>query len=127
MTPVLDGDIVNGLSRMTIASLQDLGYNVSYRTAQPWTNADLGESCVCRRGRRRATAAAATTKRQLPSATAYQAAVDYGQSVLRSNALSMSEDSSSRIANDDLVYVGDQVISVLFEENGALHSIVVTN
>jgi Leishmanolysin len=129
MTPILDDDIVNGLSRMTIASLEDLGYDVSYRTAQPWTNADLAASCVCRRGRRRATTFAAdtTTKRRLPSAAAYQAAVDYGQSILRSNALAMSEDSSSRIADDDLVYVGDQVISILFEENGALHSIVVTN
>jgi Leishmanolysin len=124
MTPSYNEGIVNGLSRMTIASLQDLGYNVSYRTAQPWTNADLGDSCVCRRGRRRSTAA---TKRRLPSAAAQQAAVDYGQSNLRSNALSMSEDSTSRGGNDDLVYVGDKVISILFEEHGALHSVVVTN
>jgi Leishmanolysin len=131
MTPNYDIGLVIGLSQMTIASLQDLGYNVSYKTARPWVNADLGASCTCRRSGRGGHSRRlgdAASKQPLPSASAYQTAVDYGKRILRANAQSkMPERYSSGMDDDDLVYVGDQVVSVVIEENGVVHSIMVTN
>jgi hypothetical protein len=54
MSPVLDGTS-NPLSRVTIASLADLGYNVDYSTAESFTRDDIDPSCLCNRRERRQT------------------------------------------------------------------------
>ena len=47
MTPLISGN--NQLSRITIGSLEDLGYTVDYTKADPYTTADLGTApgCIC--------------------------------------------------------------------------------
>lgn len=41
----------NPLSRITIASLADIGYDVDYRNADTYTSSELNPNCVCRRRR----------------------------------------------------------------------------
>jgi Leishmanolysin len=47
MTGVLNRDNGIPLSRITIAALYDLGYAVSYRTAEAFTKSDLSSTCQC--------------------------------------------------------------------------------
>jgi hypothetical protein len=41
----------NPLSRITVASLEDIGYDVDYSSADSYTESDLNPNCVCRRRR----------------------------------------------------------------------------
>jgi len=39
--------VINPLSTMTIGSLEDLGYEVDYDAADPYTASDINPSCLC--------------------------------------------------------------------------------
>jgi hypothetical protein len=124
------------LSRITIGSLADLGYQVDYSKADSYTKANLGPGCTCRRRRTERSLAEmdhgdtvqlglhsrpGVQQRRL-SDNLRQSAIEYGQTVLASRALGVNR----KLANaDDAVYVGDQIVSVLVRDGDNIHGVIV--
>ena len=115
----------NPLSRITIGTLEDLGYTVDYTVADSFGRADLGPGCACTRRRSLVDAYLGVTRqlglgspankpRRLSDAS-YQIAVDYGRAILAERA-QPSFFQGLPIVNDDVVYVGDQIISVIVQD-----------
>lgn len=148
LTLSMDGNrkiraLQNPLSRITIASLQDLGYEVDYSTAESFGRANLGSgSCVCNRRtlldmehgetRQLGLGHPSTQPRRLGQATR-QVALDYGRGILAERAAASSSSSSvsssnGKPVNNSLVldeYVGDQVVSVIVQDVGGYFIVVV--
>jgi Leishmanolysin len=130
------------LSRITIGSLQDLGYQVNYSKADSYTFSDLARECTCRppRPRQRTLADMAhgetmqlglgnsrqhtrVVRRRRLSDEAYRMAVEYGQTVLAQRAAAAQ--SRAYVDVSGTRYVGDQVISILVLEATEVYGIVV--
>ena len=139
MTGFLNGGL-NPLSRITIATLDDLGYTVDYSTAESYGRNDISSTCTCG-GQRRlfestklntahqlGTSHKSTRRRSL-SAGGYQGALNYGQSILLQRQITRKFSSFRADFTeipDDFVYVGDKVVVVFVEENGAFFDVTVT-
>lgn len=107
------------LSKLTIASLKDIGYEVNYDSADDYDGSDT--TCCF-------PSISSPSKPSKPplSEIGYATAVDYGRKVL--NAKQRPPPSIIDEENDDgsLVYIGDQFIVVLFAENENIYDVVVT-
>ena len=116
------------LSRLTIATLNDLGYTVNYAAADPYdgrnTSSDVSDCCFPPSFNMNPDDGAATETSTPPLSSAGRAAaVEYGLSVLKENELP-----SYLIEVDDgLQYVGDRFVTVYYEENGNIYDVHVTN
>jgi Leishmanolysin len=131
------GTVKNPLSRITIASLADLGYEVRYTSADSYTKKDLNPSCVCSKGGRgrgrqlqwsNATGpieAIHRQRRQL-SAEAHAEAVQFGKNILAQTKLPTTVRSSSSGKSEDFVFVGNREVVVYVEEEGSFFDVVVT-
>jgi len=126
------------LSRMTIASLEDLGYTVDYNQADPYAVSNLDPACVCSAALQadgiiqqsedkkvsklgEGTPLRQGSKRRAASDGVLQQAIVYGQKILAERkSIKESFQSTSNIA-----YVGDRVISVLYIEDGLIYSVEV--
>jgi hypothetical protein len=135
------------LSRITIGSLQDLGYKVNYNKADKYTKANLGPGCTCpstRRTRRRFLAHGDTmhlgqlrpssdnqttrggAARRKISESAHQMAVEYGQSLLAKRAASYEANRNAQEGtSSEAVYVGHKVVSVLVYDQDEVYGVVV--
>jgi hypothetical protein len=130
MTGILQPNARPLLSRITIASLQDLGYAVDYSQADAYTVDDLGPGCACHEPNRRTladmahgeTLALVSSVRNRPSSQesaprrrlrpeTHQAAMAHGRAIL--SRRSQPGHSRALLDSHDMVYVGDQVLSVL--------------
>lgn len=113
------------LSRISIASLEDLGYVVDYSQATPFSADLLSPSCICN-------AEAASVKDPVTriqrsseskaSKAARQNALNYGQAQLKSAR-------SSAMANTtdpDRIYLGDKMVVVLYLVDDRIQSVLVT-
>ena len=114
----------NPLSRLSIATLQDLGYSVDYSQADPYTASNMDPGCVCNRRRLgQSHAQRMTPKRRKLSKEGEQAAIAYGEALL-SNVDTQEVESNSEVALDLTVFVmyaeGDQIhgVHVVPDENG---------
>jgi hypothetical protein len=133
---------VNPLSRITIGSLEDLGYTVDYSTADVYGRSNLGVNCTCNRRQRSLLDMYNGETRQLGlgspnvvrrrlSAAARQIAVDYGRSLLaeqqqqQQQTASVKGVKSSSNTTSAVTYVGDQVVSVIVEDGDSIFSVVV--
>jgi hypothetical protein len=138
MTGILQPNARPLLSRITIGSLQDLGYTVDYSQADEYTVHDLGPGCACRRTltdmahgetlalvssvRSRLSSQEPVPHRRLRPET-HQAAVAHGRAVL--SRRSQPENRRALLDSHDMVYVGDQVLSVLIRQDDAVYGVVV--
>jgi hypothetical protein len=136
MTGFLNSGL-NPLSRITIATLGDLGYTVDYSTAERYGTNDVTTSCRCgqrllsnvinhNKPHQLGTSHKATQRRSL-SEEAHQMAVEYGQAILRTRQSSKTftfRDGFNQL-DDDYVYVGDKVVIVYIEEGGAFFDVTV--
>ena len=117
MTGRLGPGLAIPFSRLTIASVEDLGYTVNYNAAD---NFD-GSNTTCCNG-------------TVPSSPHYLALSDdgrdaallYGQKILSENQL--SDDQALLLEEDDtgLTYVGDQFVVVLYIEDEHIFEVLVT-
>jgi hypothetical protein len=137
MTGFLNNGL-NPLSRITIATLDDLGYIVDYSTSESYGTNDVTSLCRC--GLRSlsesiqpqnmvhqlGTSHKSTQRRSL-SEEAHQMAVDYGQTILqkRQSGTTFSFRDSFNQLDDDVLYVGDKVVIVFVEEGGAFFDVTV--
>ena len=117
MTGRLGPGLAIPFSRLTIASVEDMGYTVNYNAAD---NFD-GSNTICCNG-------------TVPSSPHYLALSDdgrdaallYGQKILSENQL--SDDQALLLEEDDtgLTYVGDQFVVVLYIEDEHIFEVLVT-
>lgn len=110
----------NPLSALTIASMKDVGYEVDYSVAGNYDGSDT----TCCNG-------APILSPDQPgkpelSATGRAQAVTYGKQVLSLNQRPPKVAGIGK-EEDGLIYVGDKFTTVLFEENGILYDVFVTN
>jgi hypothetical protein len=125
------------MSRITIGTLEDLGYTVDYSRAEPYSRANLGSGCTCRRtlldmfngetvalGLR--SGSPASPRRRL-SDEAHAMAMETGRSILRQRAQSFLKSKSSKASAQpsNYTYVGDKVVSVLVQDEGEVYGVVV--
>jgi hypothetical protein len=153
MTGFLDKNGSNPLSRVTIAGLDDLGYTVDYATADTYTKSNLNTDCQCNKssGRLRSVLdmsdkgtahqfgvkSSSSRQRRRISDEAYQIAMNYGLSILQERAETMKVVSSSVVINGNgntsgntapvTRYIGDQIVSVLVEDDGEIYGVMVIN
>jgi hypothetical protein len=130
MTGYLNGGVLNPLSRITIASFQDLGYTVDYSTADNYTRANLGVNCTCSHRSllnmhhgetQQLGLGIATTVRHIISQKVYQSAMKVGLSILEERAASPE----IRGGGSGLTYIGDQIVSILIQDGESYFSVVV--
>jgi Leishmanolysin len=140
MTGVLRRGSKAMLSRITIGSLQDLGYKVNYNKADKYTKANLGPGCTCPSTRRRSLAHGDAlhlgqvrrrddqkgSSRRTISSSAHQLAMEYGQSLLAKRAaLHQADRSAQEETSSEAVYVGHKVVSVLVYDQDDVYGVVV--
>lgn len=137
-------DTTNPLSRLTIGGVQDLGYTVSFSFADSgYTSADLASSCRCttRRDRQLNLRGPDGTRitdirsvgedgrfrqrRRRLSEAGQSAALNYANDYLKSKELPEDAKKSGLDSNDQVWYIGDKVINILYEEDGEIYSILV--
>ena len=116
------------LSRVTIGSLEDLGYIVDYSQADNYTSSHIAESCLCdpslaSHGNLR-TEKKPNKKRKL-SDKGQKQAVEFGQKHLK-DMEKHSKTHDKVIQDSPVLFVADQVVSVLFVENGLVHAVEVS-
>jgi hypothetical protein len=106
-------------SRLTVASVADLGYTVNFTAADDFD----GSMTPCCKGN--GTGASVLSTHDL-SHDGRDAAIVYGQYVLSESQL--SDDVGALLEGDDsgLQYVGDLMVVVLYEENGHMFEVFVT-
>lgn len=133
MTPRASGSLP--ISRLTVAGLEDLGYQVNYGAAEPFSI-----SCGCRRrGLRSNTtdpsfmelednyssldeAFGSSSGRRRLSEEGEQTATEFGRNILQENREAMSLLPGS----SDYPDLGGELIFVLYEEDGVVHNVLVT-
>ena len=108
----------NPFSRLSIASVEDLGYLVNYNAA----NVFDGRNTTCCSG-----TAPSTQSKPTLSDAGRDDAFAYGQNILRENQL--SDEVALLLEEDDsgLMYVGDKMVVVLYIEDGIIFEVFVTN
>ena len=104
-------------SRLTVASLEDIGYGVNYNASG---NFDGSNTACC-------TGAIRPSSLYSPSLSGdgRDPAVLYGQKILSESQL--SDDLAQLVEEDDtgLSYVGDRVVVVLYMEDGHIYEVFV--
>ena len=123
------------MSRITVGTLEDLGYEVDYSKADLFGQSELADECVCNADRKLGTndnfnrrmlkaKPPQHQKRRKLSAQGRAIATEYGRAHLASMKLSTSSLSSWRTPNgQELQYVGDRSVHVLYHENGHIHGV----
>jgi len=111
------------LSRLTIASLEDIGYTVDYLAADAYDGSNTNSTSGCCHSPFSPVESALMVNPKPPlSSTGTANAVAYGLDILMQSTLP-----TSIVGVDGLEYVGDRVIIVLYEENGYIYDVLVTN
>ena len=120
----------NPLSRVTVATLDDLGYQVDYSTADPFGTANLDPSCVCRRRTNLwdgehgqvlhlGPSDQRALRRKPLREDLRQYAIQQGKKIL---------EKSAHMENlpGDAIYVGDQRVSIMMLQGDQLYGVMVT-
>ena len=119
------------LSRITIAAFEDLGYQVDYSGADAVSKYDLAFTCRC--GIRRLedshlglfeNTSQPHSPRRL-SDNGYQTAFNYGQSLLDKQEELIDSLGGRTELPEDIVFVGDRAVNVLYIEGGTVYSVTV--
>ena len=109
------------LSRITVGSLEDMGYQVDYSRADEISSSDLSPACVCSTRKRdlEDTDSAMRSEEIELSSEGYEAARAYGLSIL--------EDISESLVPlpEGIVDRRGEAIYVLYEEAGQVHTVFV--
>jgi len=113
------------LSRITLGSLEDMGYSVDYNQAENINKFTFASECQCNRRLGGNSTFIEEPERRLSNA-GLAFAQNYGLAVLAQNEAAIEEEiSQTLIPNDDLIDIGGHVISVMYEEDGVAYDVVV--
>lgn len=125
MTPALGNEAFSPLSQITAASLEDIGYEVSYDHVDLIDVEDLDSTCVCMSsGRHLQDVSSNTTEAPKSiSAKAKAMAEEYGAKILASHT--MAPEVLEELP-DDVLYVGGNIGVVYVVEDGSVFEVVMT-
>ena len=131
----------NPLSRITIASLEDIGYDVDYSNADSFTEDDLNPNCVCRRRRtlvdmingetHQLGLRIPGTQRRKLSDELLNEAISYGREKLAERQKSPTSFQSlfdiikGPTSKTAVQFAANDVVAVLVVEDGVYHDVVV--
>jgi hypothetical protein len=135
---------VNPLSRITVASLEDIGYTVDYTNVDRYNASDINPSCLCKRRRTLVDMNHGEThqlglrmpgaQRRKLSDELYNVAVAYGKDKLvekqnQQNSFGSLFDrynnSTSTAKSPSVKFATNDVIAVFVIENGTIFDVVV--
>lgn len=135
MTPFINSGVTDPLSRITVASMEDLGYRVDYSKADAYGRADIGTSCVCNRralrdgpsGESRPLdrddpASPPPPRRRHLSAAMRAYATQRGREFMAKRVKPVNVVQSGVPAYE---YIGDRVVSVVVQEGDGIFSVMV--
>jgi Leishmanolysin len=141
MTGYVNGATSLPLSRLTVATLEDIGYTVNYAEADPYTVADMNRNCVCKNSKKirnrdlsivkpieiltnKTNSSMSGTKRML-SNEGLQHAIAHGKKYLLAARKRYHSNPAGTLSG--LTSVGSDFISVIYKdgENG-IFSVIVT-
>ena len=134
MTGYLSGS-KQPLSPITLAGLEDLGYDVDYDLAAPFSSSDIADECRCDRRSLRTgdnVKALANTEGEHPSrrrrlsAEGEQKAIDFGTAILQMRKASDSRvfpEGETNTGESSISDIGNKVLIVLYEEDGQYYSV----
>lgn len=130
MTPFINRDASNPFSRISIASLEDLGYAVDYKTADPYTENNLNATipgCVCNPRSRllRDSVGSHHAPQEKVSDELRQYAVQNGLALLEKADAFALEGRGIGIGSDHAKFMGNKVISMVVEERGQVFIVLV--
>ena len=124
---------LSALSRISIGSLADMGYQVDYSQADPINPNFFGSQCRCNRrleegdfpfgSATNMTSGEAAPRRELSEAGRAEAEA-FGLSVLAENQEKI-EQVQGLFPEESFLDIGGHVISVLYEEDGVAYDVVV--
>lgn len=109
------------LSKLSIATLEDIGYTVNYAAAEEYDGGDTSCCIIADNGN------LSLSKPSKPplSQSGMNAAIKYGRKSLSDRTPSPQQ--LAHINNQKgVVYLGDRFITVLIEENGYIYDVFVT-
>jgi hypothetical protein len=107
------------VSRITLGSLEDLGYVVNYTAADPYGPSDIGQCRGC--GRRRISGEVVPPVPLCHQGAAYENAIMQGQKMLQK----VQAQYDSAVLPEGIIYIGDQSITVAYKnEDGTICSAV---
>ncbi len=134
------------LSILTVAALDDLGYTVDYSRADPFDTSKMSPDCVCNRRQLRGTA-----ENDIPEVFTYQNVgklpishistagssslrpplSEEGDRIARAHGMAIldaNHEWKNAYLKDEQAeqYIGDQIIVVLYMENGYKYTVMVT-
>lgn len=127
MGPFADVTNVDIVSRLSIAMLKDVGYEVNFDVAGNYTREDINASCTCGDGRGRSVleeqplSLQRTAHRRIREET-YQYAHDHGRKFLARIAEAAS--SSLRSLPNGMGTIG-RTVSVLVKDDDGIHRVIV--
>eukprot|EP00934_Nitzschia_sp_Nitz4_P005407 Nitzschia sp. Nitz4//scaffold314_size20990//12434//17650//NITZ4_008632-RA/size20990-augustus-gene-0.25-mRNA-1//-1//CDS//3329547473//5397//frame0 len=117
MTGFLMPNVTSTISRITIASLEDLGYQVSYEQAGEFSIADLDLSVCCNPSHRSLRGKKARRPKKPLSRRLYEIAADAAAVELER----MQFEKSTTMTEEGFEYVGGSEIRMLMVEEGEFH------
>jgi len=123
MTPTLFFGVPNPLSRLTVAYMEDFGYDVNFDAADPFDPSGLP---CCTPPVDGIAAPVDGTPPAVPDA-ARAAAVAFGKRVLKENQRPDDPVDEIEVDGTGAIYVGDQAVFVLVEQDGDVFVVKVTN
>ena len=132
----LDRKIITGalnnpapISTLTIASLEDIGYEVDYSVADEYNGTNTRDCCLSSSNLPSSEGPVVdTTPITPPLSDAGSAAAEaYGQEVLRENQRPDDLIQEEIMKENSLTYVGDRFVVVLYEEEERIYEVFVTN
>jgi Leishmanolysin len=139
MTGYFNNEGGNPISKISIGSLHDLGYTgVDYSKADAYTPSHVNSKCICNRrllqeiknttadSGSRTSPFRQTIRRRKLSAEGLEIATNFGKAMLAKDKAEHDK-ATSRKYNNDLTYVGADVVSVLYIEENNIYGVIVTN
>lgn len=132
MTATLESNPV--ISRISIGALEDLGYQVDYSAADPYSRFDLDFSCRCNRRLgedgddepfHETEHASRQRRLQVLSEEGYQYAYNYGVALLEEEALVVAELTGRLDIPEGITIVADKLVYILYRENGQVYHVLV--
>ena len=113
------------LSRVTIATLEDIGYQVDYDQADSYSLRDINPACACNRRLRQSSDLTRSKRRKL-SDEGREGAIRHGRSLIQDNmiALALNKDEEHVEGHSD--YRAGNTAVVYYLEEGELFSVPVS-
>jgi len=125
MGPIADISRKDVVSRLSIATLKDAGYEVNFDVAGNYTREDINPNCTCGDGRRRSVLEelplGLRTKHRRMKEETYQYAHDHGRKFLARIAEAVR---SLPPLADEMLMIG-RMVSVLVRDDDGIHRVVV--